>query len=444
MERKTNKSIKVFLLFCLSLSLFSTLFLTKPNTNVAAQEPTPTPEIEPRIVGGNPATPGQYPWQVAIIGSDSDDEFYYGDGYQFCGGSLIHPYWVLTAAHCVTENNGTQSLASSIDIVAGLYDLHDPVPGYQRKDVEQIIRHPSYNDNNLTNDIALIKLTSPVAIQNSGETSTALINLAPPSIGALVDFEPAWVSGWGKISVDPLEYPFELHHVDLKIISNSACAAFWGTINDSELCAGESDGRDSCSGDSGGPLAIQQGGKWILVGIVSSGVADCGTAPGIYTRVSYYHSWVYTYVPRAEVQSITRINSNPTNAATISFNVTFYDDVVNVDATDFALTTTGNISGASLGDVSGSGSSYTVTVNTGSGSGSIRLDLIDNDSILDSFSIPLGGTGTGNGNFTSGEEYTIDKTAPTVNTIECVNSCASNMLSVSYIVLSLFPKMSRV
>ncbi|MBL8050734.1 MAG: serine protease, partial [Anaerolineales bacterium] len=162
MERKFNKSIKVFLLFCLSLSLFSTLFLTKPNTHVAAQEPTPTPEIEPRIVGGNPAIPGEYPWQVALIGSNSDDEFYWDAGYQFCGGALIDPYWILTAAHCVTEDDHTQSPASSIDIVAGLYNLEFPISGFQRKNVAQIIRHPNYDDNTLDNDIALMKLTSPV------------------------------------------------------------------------------------------------------------------------------------------------------------------------------------------------------------------------------------------------------------------------------------------
>ena len=75
---------------------------------------------------------------------------------------------------------------------------------------------------------------------------------------------------------------------------------------------------------------------------------------------------------------------------------------------DFSLTTTG-VSGASVTGISGSGSVYTVTVNTGSGSGTIRLDMTDNDSIIDAASNPLGGAGAGNGNFTGGEAYTITK-----------------------------------
>jgi CSLREA domain-containing protein len=113
------------------------------------------------------------------------------------------------------------------------------------------------------------------------------------------------------------------------------------------------------------------------------------------------------------VVSITRAGSSPTNAATVTFTVTFSETVTGVDTTDFALTTTG-VAGASVSSVSGSGSTRSVIVNTGTGSGTIRLDLIDDDSIVDVVNKPLGGPGAGNGNFTSGQVYTIDKTAPTV------------------------------
>lgn len=116
------------------------------------------------------------------------------------------------------------------------------------------------------------------------------------------------------------------------------------------------------------------------------------------------------------VNSITRANLSPTKAASVDFIVTFSENVTGVDLGDFSLTTAG-VSGATLSGVSGSGSSYNVTVNTGSGDGTIRLNLLDDDTILDAFSNPLGGVGVGNGNFNSGETYTMDRTPPTVLSI---------------------------
>lgn len=106
------------------------------------------------------------------------------------------------------------------------------------------------------------------------------------------------------------------------------------------------------------------------------------------------------------VTSIARASPNPaTPGSTVTFTVTFSASVIGVDITDFALTNTG-ISGASITGVSGGASIYTVSVNLGSGSGSARLDLIDNDSITGG-GLPLGGSGAGNGNFTTGEVYTV-------------------------------------
>jgi CSLREA domain-containing protein len=107
------------------------------------------------------------------------------------------------------------------------------------------------------------------------------------------------------------------------------------------------------------------------------------------------------------VVSSVRADPDPSTAASVNFIVTFSESVTGVDPTDFSLTTTGAIGGAAISGVSGSGSTYTVTVNTGSGSGTIRLDVADNDSIVDAASNPLGGAGAGNGAFISGETYTI-------------------------------------
>ena len=135
------------------------------------------------------------------------------------------------------------------------------------------------------------------------------------------------------------------------------------------------------------------------------------------------------------VSSIVRANANPTNAASVDFTVTFSESVNGVDTGDFTLTTTGAVSGASVTGVSGTGSGpYTVTVNTGTGDGTIRLDVTDDDTIVNGGSTPLGGAGAGNGNFTAGEVYTIDKTAPFVLSSVRANSDPTNAASVDFAV----------
>jgi len=106
------------------------------------------------------------------------------------------------------------------------------------------------------------------------------------------------------------------------------------------------------------------------------------------------------------VKSITRTNPDITSAASVSYIVTFSGAVTGVDINDFALTTTG-LTGAATTSVSGSGSTYTVNVYTGLGVGSLRLDVVDDGSIVDTLGNPLGGPGPGNGNFTAGQSYSV-------------------------------------
>jgi beta-lactamase superfamily II metal-dependent hydrolase len=136
--------------------------------------------------------------------------------------------------------------------------------------------------------------------------------------------------------------------------------------------------------------------------------------------------------PAPTVSSIVRVNGSPTNAASVDYTVTFSQAVTGVDATDFTFNLSG-VSGASVTGVSGSGSTYTVTVNTGSGSGTLRLDVTDNDSIVTG-TTPLGGPGAGNGNFTTGEVYTIDKTAPSATSINRASTNPTNAASVNFTV----------
>jgi hypothetical protein len=111
------------------------------------------------------------------------------------------------------------------------------------------------------------------------------------------------------------------------------------------------------------------------------------------------------------VQSVNRVGASPTNAGSASWTVTFSEPVTGVDAGDLALV--GSVTGAVISSVTGSGSQYVVAAGTGSGNGTLGLNVVDNDSIVDTAANPLGGAGSGNGSFT-GQSYTIDKTAPSV------------------------------
>jgi predicted outer membrane repeat protein len=134
------------------------------------------------------------------------------------------------------------------------------------------------------------------------------------------------------------------------------------------------------------------------------------------------------------VVSSMRVNPSPTSLASVSFTVKFSEAVTGVDAADFSLTITG-IKGARVTAVSGSGAIRKVTVNTGSGNGTLRLNVIDNDTILDADGKKLGGTGLRNGNYIAGQSYTIvDKTAPKVVSSVRVNPSTTNLASVKFTV----------
>ncbi len=132
------------------------------------------------------------------------------------------------------------------------------------------------------------------------------------------------------------------------------------------------------------------------------------------------------------VAGITRMDANPSVQSSVRFAVNFSEPVSDVDASDFSVAVTGQIAGANITEVTGSGASYVVLINTGTGDGTLRLDVIDDDSIVDAAISSLGGSGTGNGNFTSGESYTFERSVPSVSSIIRMDANPSSAQSVSY------------
>ena len=228
--------------------------------------------VAARIVGGNTTTNSKYPWQ-ANIGTGGD---------LFCGGSLIHPYIVLTAAHCLVDEFGNFNITPlEVEVHLGRTQISS---GGASHLAFELYAHPDYDPDSSANDVAFISLVSP--------SPGARIQLAGPSERALwTPGRQAFVSGWGTTSQGGSVSPV-LKEALVPIIDDGSCARpdvyGGGFIGASMVCAGYlAGGTDSCQGDSGGPLQSPiDGGGFRLTGIVSWGIGCAQpNKPGVYARI---------------------------------------------------------------------------------------------------------------------------------------------------------------
>ncbi|CAL4144117.1 unnamed protein product, partial [Meganyctiphanes norvegica] len=232
--------------------------------------------FDERIANGSPTIQGQYPWMVHLS--------YFSSFHRepvSCGGTLVSKIWVLTAAHCFRFLDSNRNVI----VLIGFTDKTHQVPGASVFSITRsnIITHGGFTNETLSHDIAIVRLPEEVTLSNIIQPICIGTNQQIPFGGK------ATASGWGLLSPDG-DAPNILHDVQLDVLPDGS-----PSCGDSKqfICT-YTPGKDTCRGDSGGPLMVKEGNQWFQVGIISSGPLDCGTSkdPSSYTRVPNYIKFI--------------------------------------------------------------------------------------------------------------------------------------------------------
>ncbi|XP_036343140.1 serine protease snake-like [Rhagoletis pomonella] len=244
----------------------------------------------PLIVGGTPASPREFP-HIARLGREEKDRSI----EWFCGGTLVSDKYVLTAAHCLSSSRGEVNV-----VRLGELEFEKESDDAQPEDirVRRYVEHKNYESGTIYNDIALIELDR--AVNFDAYKHPACL---PTTSGD--EFEKFVAIGWGSIHFADADskkllkvtlHRFDFHSCQRITESGDVDQLPRGVDNRSQICAGSNEAKDTCSGDSGGPLLAYHPSfpcMYTIVGVTSFGMG-CGTPnqPGVYTRVYNFINWI--------------------------------------------------------------------------------------------------------------------------------------------------------
>ncbi|CAH1407200.1 unnamed protein product [Nezara viridula] len=246
-----------------------------------------------RIVGGKDAGKNEYPWIVAFQTVQST--------WTFCGGAIVTPWHVVTAAHCFEDVE-----AKDLVVVVGAHDVNSKYEyASSRHRAEKIIIHPQYNSKTTVNDIAIVVTSTEIKYNKFvGPACMPSGVLGNEMVGQMLK-----AIGWGRYDPDR---PYadrikKLKEVDLEIISTQECKKHW-SVNAAQICT-YTPRKDTCKGDSGGPLTWldPETNRFTLAAVVSYGPKECGNVavPGVNTNVSAYLKWIDYHISQTKSQAKT-------------------------------------------------------------------------------------------------------------------------------------------